>query len=488
MTDFELEALLAKVQDTKCETNTLEIKSARKGCPERLYDTLSSFSNQDVGGTILFGIDEADHFAPVGVYDPQDLQKKVTEQCGQMTPPVRPVFSVLHKNGKTFVSVEIPGIDALDRPCFYTGKGRLRGAYIRVGDADEPMTEYEIYSYEAFRKKTHDELRTADSVYEKALDPTLLQEYILRLKKNKPNLSAMPQEEIETMMGLKKNGTPTLAAITLFGVYPQSVYPQLCITAVSVPGTQIGDVADNGERFLDNKRIEGTLSQMLEDAILFIRKNTRISTVIDPTTGVRKDRAEYPTEAVREAILNALIHRDYSVHTENMPIQILLFRDRLEIRNPGGLYGRMTVDSLGKTQPDTRNPVIAFAMEVSGFAENRYSGIPTIRNALKNAALPEPVFLNQRGTFTVIFRNSRQIPPAGHSRNSAQALLSFCSEYRTRREIADFLGISTVTHAIKKHVLPLIEQGAIVMEIPEHPKSPKQRYIARGLGTESIDR
>ena len=76
-----------------------------------------------------------------------------------MTPKVRPLFTVVEIDGKIVVSAEIPGIDVIERPCFYSGVGRIKGSYIRVGDADEQMTEYEIYSYEAFRKKQEDERR-----------------------------------------------------------------------------------------------------------------------------------------------------------------------------------------------------------------------------------------------------------------------------------------------------------------------------------------
>lgn len=79
---------------------------------------------------------------------------------------------------------------------------------------------------------------------------------------------------------------------------------------------------------------------------------------------------------MRETVLNALVHRDYSIHTEGMPIQLTMYSDRLEVANPGGLYGRLTVDQLGKVQPDTRNPVLVTAMESLGQTENRYSGIP----------------------------------------------------------------------------------------------------------------
>lgn len=70
-----------------------------------------------------------------------------------MEPVVRPLLTVVEKNQLFFVSAEIPGMDLTERPCHYKGQGRLKGSYVRSGDSDEPMTEYEVYSYEAFRKK-----------------------------------------------------------------------------------------------------------------------------------------------------------------------------------------------------------------------------------------------------------------------------------------------------------------------------------------------
>lgn len=84
----DLRKLVDKIQRLQCKMQTIELKSANKGCPTRLYDTLSSFANQDEGGVIVFGIDEGKGFEVVGVYDAQDLQKKVTEQCNQMSPCV----------------------------------------------------------------------------------------------------------------------------------------------------------------------------------------------------------------------------------------------------------------------------------------------------------------------------------------------------------------------------------------------------------------
>ena len=474
----ELNSLLEKIQSIKAETQNIEIKSAKYGCPSKIYDTLSSFSNQDEGGVIVFGVDEKENFAEVGVYDAQDLQKHITEQCNQMELPVRPVFTILSKKEGVFVSAEIPGIDIAERPCFYAGKGRLKGSYVRIGDADEPMTEYEIYSYEAFRKKYQDDIRIKDDIGMQALNKMLLEEYLMKVKINKPNLAQSSDDRILELMSMVKGGSPTLAAVLLFGDYPQAYFPQLSIIAISVPGKEIGETGLEGERFIDNKRIEGTLPQMLEEALMFVRKNTKTKTIINSTTGERTDRFEYPTVAVREAILNALIHRDYSINTEGMPIQLVIYEDRLEVCNPGGLYGRIRIDQLGKTQPDTRNPVLAVAMEVLNKTENRYSGIPTICRELEKAGMPAPVFNDIRGNFSVCFYKDK-ISTSTNSGNKEMQLLEFCKKFRTRQEIADFLGIKTVPHAIKNHIMPLVYEGLIELEFPEKPRSSKQRYKTR---------
>ena len=480
MTKDELIEILKDIQVNRCETQTLELKAAESGCPKRLYDTLSSFSNQDDGGIIVFGVDEEDNFRECGVYDPQDLQKKINEQCLQMEPPIRPLCSVAEKDGKFFVSAEIPGIDLAERPCFYQGRGRLKGSYVRVGDSDEPMTEYEIYSYEVFRKKYQDDVRPVPRASMAVLDKVLLEDYVSRLKRDKQNLSAMPDETIYRLMSITRDNCVTLSSVMLFCRYPQAFFPQLCITAVALPGEEIGELGTSGERFLDNERIEGNIPEMLERAIAFVRKNMRTKTIINPDTGKREDRTDYPIPAVREAILNTLAHRDYSIHTEGMPIQILMYPDRLEIRNPGGIYGRLRIDQLGKMQPDTRNPVLVTALEVLNLAENRYSGIPTIRRAMEDYGLKEPVFSDERGTFTVTLYNTADAGRhADCSKLSAREedLLAFLAVPRTRKEIAEHLGIGTISYAMQAYINPMLEEGLVEYTIPGKPKSQKQRFV-----------
>lgn len=475
MLSEELLILIKKIQEIKAESQTVEVKSAHNGCPKRLYDTLSSFSNQDGGGIIVFGLDEKQGFEAVGVYDLQDLQKSVTEQCNQMEPAIRGIFTFAEYEGKNICALEVPSVELVERPCYYKGAGKVKGSYIRVGDADLPMTDYEIYSYESYKKHVHDDEREVERIDLSYMDREILDKYIVEKKQAKPKFSKLNEEQIYEMLNIKRNERFTLAAVMNFALYPQGVFPQLGITAVVVPGYSIGELGNSGERFIDNKRIEGTISEMLEEAMVFCKRNMKIKTIIDSETGKRNDRTEYPINAVREAILNALIHRDYSVHTEGTPIQINFFTDRLEIHSPGGLYGRMTVEQLGKARPDLRNPTLATMAESLNQAENRYSGIPTIRMEMKEYGLPEPEFKNGRNEFIVTLYN-REIEQKKICLTLEDKIVEFCKEPKSRKEIAEFLEIKTTTYAYSKYILPLLEEGRLGMTIPDIPASKNQKY------------
>ena len=250
----------------------------------------------------------------------------------------------------------------------------------------------EVKVTDIYRKKYQDDIRPIEPAVLTAMGDKKLREYLHRLKDDKPNLAGLEDRQIYELMNIKRDDQWTLASVILFSLYPQAYFPQLCIIVIAVPNTEIGDTAVDGARFLDNKCIEGTVIQMLEGAIQLVKNNMRTKTIIDDITGKRIDKDDYPIKAVREILLNALVHRDYSIHTAGMPIQLAMYADRLEVTNSGGLYGRLTLSNLGKIQPDTRNPVLATALEVLKVTENRYSGIPTIRKEMaehdKNFSVP----------------------------------------------------------------------------------------------------
>lgn len=477
MTEKDLIELIEKIKRQKCEKQYIELKKAFGGTSKKLYDTLSSFSNQNDGGTIIFGIDENAGYEVTGVYDAQDLQTQVKNAAEQMEPIVRPYFTVAEYEGKMIVSAEIPECEPQNKPCFYKPAGRLRGSYVRVGDADMPMTEYEIYSYEVYKKKIRDELRIADRAVLDDLSRDKINLFFAKLRDEKPQLANQGEDKILKLQGITDGVKPTVAGLMLLGSYPQAFFPQLGITAMVVDGCEIGEVGLSGERFIDNKRFDGTIPEMLEWAMNFVRRNIKNAVIINEN-GERTDKPEYPLIAVRELILNALIHRDYSVHTEDSPVRVIIYRDRLVVENPGGLYGRLTVNDLGKVPGDTRNPFIASNLEVMIHTENRFSGIPTIREAMKSAMLPPPLFEVYRGNFrATLFSSVNPIMIGEHKEYSIEEkILTCCKEPKSKEEIAELLGIQTPYYVVTKYLKPLVASGKLAMTIPEKPKSKFQKF------------
>lgn len=236
--------------------------------------------------------------------------------------------------------------------------------------------------------------------------------YLTNIKKDKPNLSKFSDEKILKLNGIIENSTgkirPTLAGMMVFGEYPQGYLPQLFVACVVVPGRKLGDIGKMGQRFDDNKRVEGTIEEMLEASLSFVRKNIPARVVIDDN-GKREDIPIYPMKALREAIANALIHRDYSSNTEGAYIYLRIFDDRIEILNPGDLYGNNRLENLGTDNmlEVRNNTIIRLLEESTDIVENRHTGIATMRDEMKKMNLPEPEFETLRGTFKVTFRKEK---------------------------------------------------------------------------------
>lgn len=469
----ELTELIIEISSRKYESQTEECKAARKGCPEHLYDTLSSFSNQDQGGVIIFGIDEKKDYELCGVYDISDLQLQLKNQCENMSPAVRAFFTTVTIDEKDYLAMEIPGLNPMERTCFYKPKGRYGGSYVRVGDADIPMSEFEIYQYESYKKRIKDDIRTIDDDNIKLFDEEKHARYLGLVKEKRPNLSTnVSDEDIDILMGIRVNEKPTLAAAMTFSKYPQTYYPQYSIIAVRISGTEMTDLGLDGERFVDNVKITGPIDEMATALVNFVKRNMAKKVVKDDL-GRRIDKPEYPLLAIKEAILNALIHRDYSSFSEGMPVRVEMYNDRIEITNPGQIYGGGRVESLGHDRFDTRNPVLADMLEILEITENRYSGIPTIRKEMRDNNLPQPIFVSQRGEFKIILRNSF----ADNEEDMFKSIVDYCSIPRTREEIVKFVGKSK-NHVISRYISPLVSSGQLKLSMPDKPQSPYQKYYS----------
>ena len=508
--------LIQELNEKQTETICIETKTASQGKPEKYYDTVSSFSNT-IGGTILFGVEEKKIknrtvFVPVGVYDISDLQKHITNLCStDFEPIVRPKISIVDIDGKNIVAVEIDMINQRNKPCYYRPKGLHNGSYIRVGDRDDHMTEYEIYKCISYRDNVKDDLRPVVRASLKDLDEKLLNRFITNAKADKPKFAEFSDEEILLQFGVltqvEDKIFPTVAGIMVFGIYPQKFFPQWFVAAIVIPGFEVADLGEIGQRFDDNKRIEGNISEMYEEAIGFLNRNMKVKVIISDKTGLRTDITQYPKDALREAISNMLIHRDYSQLKTGVYSIITVYKDRIEFRNVGNLYGSNTLELLETRKAmEVRNETIVKLLEtLGGIIENRHTGISTMQDKMKEANLPNPIFTNEREDFVVTFYNGeypelypeelkkQEINNKNTQENaqenaqektkkrtrkvSEESILKYCKEAKTIKEIAQKFGYKNIRNFRERYINPLLEEEKLKMTIPEQPKNRNQKYI-----------
>jgi len=415
MTLDDLTQIIAEVQNFQSELDDVEVKSARLGTPQRLFETLSAFANRTGGGVLLLGLDESQRFEIIGVGNAQRLQEEISHvAASELEPPLRPSFTVRDFEGKTVIAVEISEVPANRKPCYYKPAGLQKGAYIRVGNTNRQMSDYEIYGYASFRTQpTLDEEIIPDATMED-LDRNRLLQYLEELKRTRPQAGYLKQpfEKILKQLSIVREQEgilqPTLAGLLVFGNYPQAFEPQLVITFLQFYGVTETEKTPRGERFLDNQKFEGPIPEMVESAVNHVLAGIRKSSLIDGL--LRRDIPEYPAVAIREAVVNAVAHRDYSHFVRGSYIQIRLFADRLEIQSPGGLYGNVTEENL-ETDQSTRNRRLMRLMEDLHLVENRGSGVSAMLEAMHQANLEPPRFRDRRSSFWVTFRSHTLLNP-----------------------------------------------------------------------------
>jgi ATP-dependent DNA helicase RecG len=235
-----------------------------------------------------------------------------------------------------------------------------------------------------------------------------------RARRTRPKAKYLGEPRQETLTRLhvvnrlEAEVRPTLAGLLTFGRYSQEFAPQLVITFLQFYGLEETEKGPGGKRFLDNRKFEGAIPEIVEDAINHVHASIRKSRLIEGL--YRRDVPEYPQEAIREAIVNAVAHRDYSPFVRGSYIQIRLFADRLEIQSPGGLFGNVTEEKL-ENEHSTRNCVLMRMMEDLHLVENRGSGIKAMLEAMRQANLEPPRFEDKRSSFWVTFRNHSLMSP-----------------------------------------------------------------------------
>ncbi len=319
------------------------MKLASGGFPQTIPPTLSAFANTPGGGTLIFGLDESDGFAPVGVYDVPACKAALasTARLG-IEPPLSPQIWSVAFEGQQLVVAHIEELSPSFKPCKVKRTGK---SYLRSYDGDYELSLLEEQAFLANRDTPRFDQALVPEATRDDLDSALVASYVDNCKSSSAALDRFDELEVLFRTGVVTgpDKIPTVAGLLALGVYPQQYFPNLVIQASVAPGP--GDPA--GTRAVDAKRFDGPIPLMLDQALRWVQRNTR-SRVRFGTDGHGRDESEYPIEAVRELLSNALIHRDLGPHALGEAITLKLESGQLVLSNPGGLWG-LTVDRLGKT-------------------------------------------------------------------------------------------------------------------------------------------
>lgn len=393
----------------------VEVKRAGGGLPDTLGKTLCAFANMPEGGTILLGIDERSGFQVTGVDKPADLEAGLVSLARNAIDPVPGILTqTVTVTGKDVVVAEVTGLSVVDKPATYHKK-----AYLRQSDGDYEMADHELRMVEVAKlhlheQVTYDEREIPDSSLAD-LDPDQLKQFLSAVRISSRRLRDLSDEEILRLKRVTTGqGTLRLAGSYALGYYPQGADPALEVTAaVQLPRDGSGARTRNLEKF------SGPLPVLLEDSLAWVRANISSDRVYD-AQGNLETRYEFPLSAVREAIANALVHRDLGPNTLGVGkgVEIRLTDTALLIISPGGLRG-MTVQQLrsvdlSRAAVNQRLYAIVqhlVTSEGSGVIEGEGGGVREMMLALREAELAEPEFVDSGVQFVVKFWRGAPSPP-----------------------------------------------------------------------------
>jgi ATP-dependent DNA helicase RecG len=483
MTEDQIIPFIDRAVNRRFENDDIEYKTAKKEAPQHFYDTLSSFSNTR-GGVIIFGINEKEGYSVEGVDNPSHIQKAIENACGEMEPRVHPLIHLADYQDKKLVLAEIPLLEKILRPCYYKPFGIHGGSFVRDGEADVHMSDYMIYSLSSTQLQTQAEYRTFPNlISEDLIDKTAEDLFLQSVLNANPNLQNLPKKDLLLNRGLRREDLPTLTDILLFGKAPQMASAQYVIECNIPSGDSYGINDALGKRFDATERCEGRLSDQLRQALGFIQRNMATA-IAFKEDGSRINLPDYPLIAVREAILNALVHRDYSSYKALQPITLSLWKDRLTITSPGLLFGNMTIENLGHVRPDVRNASLASNLQYLSTEENQGSGIPTMRAELAKLDKLPPFFEEIGNDFRVTFFKATRQELAAKGKIKPEDILDYCRLPRSFSSLAQHFAFneSRPYYFFDSFVEPLIKKGLLELTLPDKKKSVNQRVVIADKG------
>lgn len=345
---------------------------------------------------VILGVHQDGSFAPTVAAE--DAEDAIYLAVQLISPPAKAEWRILQtKKGRELISFEVPRSDDVH----VLADGRILK---RFGTENRPIQGSDLARLTSARTVGDFENEVVPGARRSDFDDEIIHEYLAK-RSQRGGVAADGLERLLFEIGaVDQHGNPTVAGVLLFTKKPQIFLPQSGITFVRFPDTKPRG-EDGGAGYGRRDELTGPLARIVERAWRIVWEEMRVGARV---VGLeRKEITEYPRFAVREAIINAVCHRDYRI--KGSRIEIRMYTDRLEVKSPGGLAGWMTLDNL-VDEHYSRNPRIVNGLYQWGYIEELGLGIDLMIEEMLEAGHPRPKFLAPKdaSTFTVRLFNAKE--------------------------------------------------------------------------------
>lgn len=434
---------------TQEESKTLEFKENTKSL-EAIVKTVISMVNT-AGGYIVIGVSDKDKKV-VGVANPLLEEEKLANVIADsITPLIIPDIQILSFRKKELLIIQVPHMAG---PYYLKSVGMEKGTYVRLGSTKRVADRETIISLQMLSKNIlFDELPCLGTT-EKDLNDNIISTWL------EPKFTGFSKKNYESLGILTKQSNrllPTNGSILLFGSNRFQWFPDTTIMCVCFASTTHEDI-------IDRQEIRSPLILAHEEVLNFIKRNTRLAGKINE--GAREDIPQYPPKAIREALINAIVHADYSIQGSN--IQVSIFSDRIEITNPGALTYGQTMEMALAGVSRMRNRMIGRVFREIDLIERLGTGLKRILNVYERLKAKTPIFQEMDTHFRVTLYSS-DISDILEPWEETLLLELKAKEQLTPMAIAELWGVTTRT--ARTRLNKLVELGRIV-RIATSPKDP----------------
>jgi ATP-dependent DNA helicase RecG len=442
---------------TKDEGKTLEFKenSRSKG---NIIRTIVAFANT-AGGALVIGVRDKTREV-IGVPGPLMEEEKISNMIADgIRPALIPDIQIISWRDRELVVLSIPHTVG---PFYIETEGPEKGVYIRLGSTNRRAGPEMIEQIRRLARNTcFDELPCTE-INSEAIDFRAASEFFSKMSRQ---LTSPRMKTLGLLKDFRGREVPTQGAVLLFGKTRLNLFPDAVIRCARFRGR---DTA----RFIDQTEIDEYLPGAIDRAISFIERHTIHSIEIGRVQ--RRDIPQYPTEAIREAVINAIVHCDYSI--SGMEIKIGIFDDRIEITNPGILPFGLTIDAAMAGVSRLRNRVIGRVFRELKLIEQWGSGINRILTACREAGLNPPRFEELGTSFRVtLFSEATRPKTIPEWQKRLMEFLDKNHEISTKEAAGLW---KTSDRTARTRLRKLVNEG-LLSEIGTGPKDPKRTYAQR---------